>query len=323
MSETLLLNKEETASLLDLPACIQEMKKVFCAISEKKATMLPRGMLPTSAQNLFAVMPALNEESGLCTAKVIVFPGGHAKESAQGILPLFSAEDGSLKAIVEAQSLTAARTAAASAAATDLLAAKNAQRLALLGAGRLAEAHLQAIRQVRPIKTVYLWARSEEKGRAFCEAHSEPGLELIFCDSVKQAVQNAQIICTLTKSAQPLLKGEWVPKGAHINAVGACSADAREVDTACVQKARVFCDERGACLQDAGDLLIPIEEGCFTPAQIAGEVGEAALGRIAGRETEEEVTLFESVGLSAEDLAAAELVYRFAKQRGAGTAFCF
>ena len=118
MSETLLLNKEETASLLDLPACIQEMKKVFCAISEKKATMLPRGMLPTSAQNLFAVMPALNEESGLCTAKVIVFPGGHAKESAQGILPLFSAEDGSLKAIVEAQSLTAVRTAAASAAAT-------------------------------------------------------------------------------------------------------------------------------------------------------------------------------------------------------------
>ena len=323
MWETLLIGAKDAGRLLDMDSCIRAMREVFCNISAGRTAMLQRTMLPTASGNVLAGMAALNEESGVCGSKVIVFPGREAAATSQGIVPIFDAKDGRLLAIVEAKGLTARRTAAASAAATDLLAAPQAETLVLIGAGKLAAAHLEAICRVRPIRRVLVWARSEEKGRAFCAAHTDQELCPVYCGAVREAVQQADILCTLTKAEEPLVCGADLKPGVHINAVGACSPDVREVDTDCVTASRVFVDQREASLRDGGDLMIPIREGAFCKEQIAGEIGEVALGRIKGRQSPRQLTLFKSVGLAVQDLAAADLIRRRAIEESVGVRFSF
>lgn len=324
MSETLLIGAEDARRLLDMDSCIKAMKEVFGDISAGGTAMLQRTMLSMASGNMLAGMAALNEESGVCATKVIIFPGGPAAAaSSQGIVPLFDTRDGRLLAVVEAKGLTPRRTAAASAAATDLLANPDAETLVLMGAGKLAAAHLEAIRRVRPIRQVLVWARSEEKGRAFCQAHSDQELRPIYCAAPEEAVRQADILCTLTNAREPLVRGEDLKEGVHINAVGACAPTVREVDTACVKRSRVFVDQYEASLRDGGDLLIPMQEGAFYRNEIAGEIGEVALGRVQGRTSRQQITLFESVGLAVQDLAAADLIRRRALQEGAGATFSF
>lgn len=319
--ETRIIRADEVRRLLTMEDAIVAMREALRGVSQGSAVMLQRQMLPQPEENKFAVMGGSDSDLGLCGAKVIVFPGPTAAKAgtSQGIIPLFDSRTGALAAIVDAEEITAVRTAAASAAATDLLAKQDADTLAILGAGRIGHLHIEAIARVRQIRKVFVWNRTAARAEDCCRwAMQSLGIEAIPCADPRTAVEQADIVCTVTQAHEPILCGSWLREGTHLNAVGACAPFARELDSEAVTRSRVFADQREAALGGSGDLVHPIREGVFSPADLAGEVGEVLLGRVPGRQNEKEITLFESVGISVEDLAAAALVFRKAQQEGLG-----
>jgi alanine dehydrogenase len=221
---------------------------------------------------------------------------------------------------MDAAAMTAIRTAAVSAVATRLLARDDAGDLAILGTGVQARTHLEAMRVVRAIRRVRVWSRHDANQRAFAAwAGQRFGCEVETPASARDAVAGADLICTVTSARTPVLAGDWIAPGVHINAVGASLRDARELDTAAVVRARLYVDRRESALNEAGDFLIPLAEGAITEAHILGEVGELLLGRAVGRQGPADVTLFKSLGLAVEDVAAAHLVWSEAERRNVGT----
>lgn len=325
MEKTLLINRETAEELITMRACIDTMKKAFEDVSSGDVTMLQRTMLPIQNGNKLGGMPALNEAAHICGSKVIVFASAEVsqKGTAQGIIPLFSSITGQLLAIVDAKHLTKLRTASATAAATDALAKKNAATLALLGAGKLAQAHFEAISLVRDLQKVFVWNHNLAGAKAFCENNQVDGIEFIFCETAEEAVKQAEIVCTVSRATTPILKGEWLQPGVHVNGVGACAPNAREVDSETLLKCTVFTDQTTAAVRDGGDLAIPVAEGVFKVEDIAAEVGEVLLGKKAGRVSDDQMTFFESVGLAVQDLSAAYYVYEQAKAQNKGTPFAF
>ena len=322
MMQTRILCGAEVRRLLTMEDTIGAMRKALRGVSSGSAAMLQRQMLPQPEENKFAVMGGADSTLGLCGAKVIVFPGPAAGKAgtSQGIIPLFDSTTGALAAIVDAEEITAVRTAATSAAATDLLARPDADSLAILGAGRIGRLHIDAIARVRPIRTVYVWNRTPARAEDCCRWAAQTfGIKAIPCADPKEAVEQAMIVCTVTQAREPILQGDWLREGAHLNAVGACAPFARELDSRAVTRSRVFVDQREAALGGSGDLVLPVREGVFSPEQVAGEIGEVLLGRLPGRQSDTEITLFESVGISVEDLAAAALVFRKAEAEQLGT----
>jgi ornithine cyclodeaminase len=270
-----------------------------------------------------ALLGEAGEEPLLGLKVITVFPGNHAHglESHLGVVMLFEGEHGRPVALLEAAAVTAIRTAAVSALATRLLAPPAAGDLAILGAGVQARSHLAALREVRPIRRLRVWSRNGENARRFAaEVAERDGLEAVASPSAQEAVASADLICTVTSAREPVLAGEWLSPGAHVNAVGACTPAARELDSAAVARARLFVDRRESALNEAGDLLIPLREGTVGEDHIRGELGDLLLGRIEGRRDAAEVTLFKSLGLAVEDLAAARHVYRKALAAGRGVA---
>jgi ornithine cyclodeaminase len=184
-----------------------------------------------------------------------------------------------------------------------------------------AASHLDAIRTVRTLRRVRVWSRTPESARRFAERESRrTGLAVAAARSAREAVEAADIVCTTTSSREPIVEGGWIAPGAHVNAVGACFPAARELDSAAVARARLFVDRRESAMNEAGDILVPLREGAIGDDHIVGELGEVAIGRVAGRRTADEVTLFKSLGLAIEDLAAAHHVWRRAIETGVGTA---
>lgn len=318
--KTRIVRGEEVRRLLTMEECIEAMRAALRDVSSGDGTMLQRGMLPLPADNKFALMGGADLQTGLCGAKVIVFPGAEAarRRTSQGVIPLFDCKTGGLAAIVDAEQITAVRTAAASAVATGLLARKSASSLAILGAGRIGRMHIEAIRLVRPIETVYIWNRTLARAQECCRQAAGLGLRAVLCTSAEEAVRAADIVCTVTQAREPVLLGRWLKPGAHVNAVGACSPMARELDDEAVLRSCVYADQREAALRDSGDLAIPLKAGTWSAQAICGEVGQVLSGELPGRRSEEEITLFESVGISLEDLCAAALVFRKAEQAGLG-----
>ena len=235
-------------------------------------------------------------------------------------MALFDPRDGRPLAILEASEITAIRTAAASGLATRLLAREDASELAILGSGTQARTHLEAMATVRSLNGVRVFSPHREHREEFAaKARRRWSLPISAVDSAEEAVRGADLICTTTTSADPVVHGSWIQPGAHINAAGSSVASDRELDTESVVRARLFVDCREATAKEAGDFLIPKKEGAITDDHIKGELGEILLGRIQGRQSADEVTLFKSLGVAVEDLAAATHVYREAKARGAGT----
>lgn len=322
MGKTRIINRREAEQLLTMEACVKAMEETLMEVSAKEAVMLQRGMLAAKGGNQFAVMQAANGNQSVCGAKIIMFPGKEAKArgTAQGMIPLFDSETGALLAIVDAECITAVRTAAASGAATKALAREDAHVLAIIGTGRIGKLHIEAIRCVRPIDRVVVWNRTPEKARECCRwAKERFGIEAEACADPKTAVEQADILCTVTGAREPVVMGEWLKEGVHINAVGACSAAGREYDSEAVRKSRVFADQRAAVLRDGGDVAIPIREGIIGEEHVLGEVGEVLMGTLKGRTGPDDITLFESVGIAVEDLSAALLIYRLAMEQGIGT----
>ena len=322
MNRTLIIGKKDAEELLSLEACIPAMEETFRRVSSQKASMLQRSMMPQEKGNKFALMASDDRQQGICGVKAIIFPGAEARKNGtnQGIIPLFDSATGALLAIVDAEHITVVRTAAASAAATRILAREDSCCLGLLGAGRIGQMHIRAIAQVRPIRRVFVWNRTPDKGRTCCQwAEEELRLEAVLCQTPRQAVEQTDILCTVTQAKEPLVEGSWVKEGAHINAVGACAPTAREVDSRTVCRSAIYLDQRQAALRDGGDLVIPLEKGELSLGNIRGEVGEVLLGTAAGRQSREEITFFESVGIAVQDLSAAHLLYQLALEKGRGT----
>jgi ornithine cyclodeaminase len=245
---------------------------------------------------------------------------GTEYDSHQGAVLVFEADHGSLMAMVDASAITAIRTAAVSGVATRLLAREDAGELAILGSGVQAHAHVNAMLVARNIARVRVWSPNPEHARAFARTICEKqGIEVTPTNNALNAVKGADIVCTTTSAREPVLLGEWLGPGVHINAVGSSVPLARELDTEAVVKSRLFVDRRESAVNEAGDYLIPKREGMIGDKHIQGEIGEILSGQIAGRQSEQEITLFKSLGLAVEDIASAHLVYQKALQKGLGT----
>ncbi|MEK3942014.1 ornithine cyclodeaminase family protein [Paenibacillus sp. FSL H3-0310] len=323
----LVINQNEVAELLAMESCISVMESVLKALSAGQAVQSLRQVLPLQKSNLLGLMPGYLQHEEVAGAKIIsVFPSNHGSglPSHQGLVTLFDSSTGVLKAIVDGQKITAIRTAAVSAAATRYLAREDAEILALLGTGEQAKSHLEAMLRVRPIREVKVWSRTLAKAQDFqMEMSQKYDVQIIVAETVQAAVSVADIICTVTASTEPVLKGEWLKPGVHINAVGACRPNDRELDSETVQLAKLYVDRLESAQNESGDYLIPLNEGKITADHIVGEIGELISGTIEGRRSAADITLFKGLGLAIEDLAAANFIYNEAVRLHKGTEIAF
>jgi len=320
-----IVNQAEVEELLPMNECMDAMAEALAALARGDALMPLRTVvwLPERIGALVSMPSYLDGGDGAVAGlKVItVFPGNHATDfdSHQGAVLLFETAHGRLLAIMDATAITAIRTAAVSGVATRLLAREGAGDLAILGSGTQARTHLEAMLAARPIRRVRLWSRSSENARRFAEREAgrrDVAVEVMA--SAREAVDGADLVCTTTSSREPVLLGEWLRPGAHVNAIGAVGPVARELDTAAIARSRLFVDRRESAVNEAGEFLLAKSEGAIGVDHIAGELGEVVLGSIAGRRSPDDITVFRGVGLAIEDLAAARHVYRKAVERGTG-----
>jgi alanine dehydrogenase len=324
--ETLLISGADVRKLLPMDECISVMEGALKSVTDGSSVLPLRTVMRLDGTpNAFAAMPAVvgtGPDASLGAKIITVFPGNDATpfDSHIGVVLLFDAEHGKLLAIADASTITAIRTAAVSGLATRLLAREDAKELAILGGGVLSMPHLEAVRCVRPIERVRVWSRSGEKSKVFAErARKQFGLEVAVSGSAREAVEGADVICTITGARTPVLEGGWIAPGAHVNAVGASIPSARELDTAAVVRSRLFVDRRESTLAEAGDFLIPRGEGAITDAHILGELGDLLSGTVKGRLNRDDVTLFKSLGLAVEDVASLRHIHTKALASGAGT----
>jgi len=319
----LIVNQSEVRRLLPMDECIEVMAEALAALARGEAILPLRTILwlPDKVGAL-GTMPSYLPGIDAMGLKVIsVFPRNHGTkyDSHQGAVLLFEAKHGQLVALIDASAITAIRTAAVSGVATGLLARDNAKSLAILGSGVQARTHLAAVIHARSISDVRVWSRNAEHALRFAEGESlRHGIAIAAAKSVRAAVEGAEIICTTTAAREPILKGEWIAPGTHINAVGSSVPFTRELDTTAMKNARLYVDRRESTLNEAGDFLIAKREGAIGDEHIVGEIGEVLIGQIEGRQTPDEITLFKSLGLAVEDLAAANHVYGKAVDAGAG-----
>lgn len=314
----LTLSREEVERLLPMGECIEVMAEALSALARGEALQpLRQAHWLPDRRGLLGVMPGAlwgGDGGTVLGIKVItVFPGNHERgeESHLGSVLLFEGDMGKPLASLDAAAITEIRTAAVSALATRLLAREDAGDLALLGSGVQARSHLAAMKEVRPLRRVRVWSRHPESARRFAGQESaRHGLPIETAATAREAVEGADLICTVTSAREPILEGAWLAPGTHINAAGACTPAARELDTEAVRRARVFIDRRESALAEAGDLLIPMRAGELGEDHIAGEIGDVLLGRLPGRRSPEEITLYESLGIAVEDVAAARYVWR-------------
>jgi ornithine cyclodeaminase len=276
------------------------------------------------AAGFMGLMPAYSPGAGYGLKAICITPGNPAigKDAHQGGVLLFDVHTGEPLALVNASAVTAIRTAATSAVATGLLAGPRAAELAIIGTGVQGQAHAHAIAATRPLTGIRLVGRDLARTRKVAaELAGQLGLPVTSHDVVADAVAGAGIVVTATTSPRPVLRREWLSPGTHVNAVGACLPADREIDTAIMAEAAIFADSRESVSHEAGDFLLAAREGAVNP--VRAELGELLTGTAPGRAGDDEITVFESLGLAAEDLAAASYLYEKATRLGVGTAADF
>lgn len=318
--KTLVLTQSEIPLLLGMPAMINAMEGAFRALAAGEAALPLRSVQPLSNdRGWFGVMPAqLSGDFGLKAIAVMPANEGSAHDSHPGAVLLFDPGTGRLIGIMDASAITALRTAAVSGLATRLLSLQKASTLALLGAGTQARSHLLAMTAVRSLSAVRVWSQSPSSAEEFARwASSRCDAPVTASTTARDAVEGADLVCTVTSARTPVLEGAWLAPGAHVNAVGASLRSTRELDCEVVRRARVFVDRRESALAEAGDLLFAREEGAWDGRMT--ELAELVAGSAEGRTADDEITLFESLGLAIEDLAAARALYERARASGAGT----
>jgi len=321
----LILNHDEVVELLPMKECIALMREALIKLASGEVHQPLRTIVrPPNAAGVMGLMPSYvgGDDAAYGLKTVCVFPGNPAKgkDAHQGAVLLFSAETGELRALMNASAITAIRTAAVSGVATDLLAREDASDLAIIGAGVQARTHLKAMAEVRPIKRCRVASRSiEHAGQLAKEMSGNVPFAIEPVDSVAKALDGADLVATVTNSKEPVVQREWISAGVHLNVVGSSTPLAREVDTATIAESALFVDRRESTLNEAGDYLFAMRESAIGPEHIRAELGEVLTGQKPGRTSPEEITLFKSLGLAVEDLAAANYLYRQAQEGNAGT----
>lgn len=318
MTKLLILNEHDVERLLTMRECIVVMEEALTALARGEVHNPLRSLIRgENAKGILGLMPAYRggAQPRYGLKEVCVFPGNPALglDTHLGGVLLHDGETGRLLAVMNASAITAIRTAAVSAVATKLLARKKARTLAIIGAGVQGRTHLEAIPLVREIDDVRIVSRTPAKAEALA------GTSARVVASVEEAVRGADIVVTATSSREPILRREWLNDGVHINAVGSSIAVARELDGATVAAASLFVDRRESTINESGDYLLALREGAITDRHIRAEIGDILAGNAKGRTSESEVTLFKSLGLAVEDLAAAQFLFEKATREHAGT----
>jgi ornithine cyclodeaminase/alanine dehydrogenase-like protein (mu-crystallin family) len=320
----LILSEHDVHDLLTMEECIVVMEEALAALARGEVqNPLRQAIRAAGAPGLLGLMPAWRSSGTPYYAlkEVCVFPENPKRglDTHLGAVILHSGETGEPLAIVNAAAVTAIRTAAVSAVATKLLAREDASVLAILGGGAQAKAHLQAIPLVRKIGEIRQFSRGSVEDRR-SRLSGQAGLPVLHVASAEEAVRGADIIVTATNSREPILRREWLSPGVHINAVGSSIAAARELDGATVAAASFFVDRRESTINESGDYLFAVVEGSITgPDHIKAELGEILTGQAMGRKSDDEITLFKSLGLAVEDLASAAFLYEKARRLERGT----
>mgnify|MGYP003109583844 FL=1 len=304
------IGQDEVRARLTYEVCIPIVRQAMIALSRGETRQLLRSIIPLDQGRMFGVMPgALGERACFGAKLVSVFPENFAlgRQSHQGVVVLFDGESGAPICVAHAGEITAIRTAAASAAATDALARPEAHRLALLGYGEQARTHLRAISQVRALSEVRVWGRDFGRAQAFAaEMSAETGLAVRALAGGRAAVEGADIICTLTSSRTPVLHGDWVSAGAHINLVGSSYAGPVEVDHDLILRARLIADSREGVLAQGAEVLAAKAAGLIDDGHVVGEIGQVFDGALEGRQSSDQITAYKSLGHIVQDLASAQ-----------------
>jgi alanine dehydrogenase len=321
----LLLSEKDVRAVLSMDDLIAAMEAALIAFSTGAVAQPLRTVVDAGGQGFFGVMPAFIPAPGALGAKLVtVFHGNTAAglPTHLATIVLLDPATGELVAILDGRYITEARTAAVSAVSVEYLARPEAHTLAILGAGVQARSHLEAVTRVRDIREVRVWSPTVSRRTGFVrEMQPVTTAVIAAAGSAREAVEGADIVVLATATREPIVRGDWVAEGTHLCAVGACRPDQREMDSALVARARVFVDSRIGATSEAGDIIIPMKEGSFDASHIAGELGELAAGRITGRTSGREVTIFKSLGMAVEDMAAAHLAFMKASERGLGRGF--
>jgi ornithine cyclodeaminase len=316
MSTPLRIIDAATVRRLAPPEKLIAWMKPAMVSTSRRAVELPlrRGMVLPGGLGVIGMMPGyVGEDTASAGVKLVslVPPERRRGSSHLGLMVLYDADGLVPQAILCGATVTALRTAAVSALATSVLARPEASVLAILGAGEQAAAHIPALMAVRRFKKIVIWARRREQADALAASLQIPA-ELVVASSVQEAVAAADVVCTLTSSREPLLQGEWLAPGAHINLVGSSSADAREADDAVVQRSRFFVDYIPSTLDQAGEFLHAKNAGLVDDSHIVAELGAVLEGTAEGRRHAEEITVYKSLGIAAQDVVTAREVYRAA-----------
>jgi ornithine cyclodeaminase len=298
----------EVEELLDYPGCIDAMRRAMAALSSGERPQPLRQIFTVGRNEMFGTMPG--ELAALSTfgAKLVSVFGDPARPGRtrhQGIVVAYDGQTGAVTCIADAEPITKIRTACATAAATDVLARADAEVLAIFGTGLQAESHLRAMPLVRPFREIRLWGQSPEKARELAARMSdEIGRAITPIADGREAAEGSDVICTVTSSAEPILLGEWVGPGTHVNLVGSSFLGPVEVDSALVAKSRYVADYRPGVLAQAAELAVARDAGIVDDTHVIGEIGEVFAGRLRARENDSQVTIYKSLGHVVQDLAA-------------------
>ena len=307
----------QVEELLDYPGCIEAMRCAMIALSNSERPQPLRQIFTVGKDEMFGTMPG--ELAALSTfgAKLIsVFadPDRPGRTRHQGVVVAYDGETGAVSCIADAEPVTKIRTACATAAATDALARSDCEVLAVFGTGLQAESHLRALRRVRPFREILLWGQSPQRACELADRMSE-ALDRTITPIVdgREAAGRADVICTVTSSAEPVLLGDWVKPGTHVNLVGSSYLGPVEVDTALVAKARYIADYRPGVLAQAAELAVARDAGLIDDTHVIGEIGDIFAGRVRGRESDDQITIYKSLGHVAQDLAAVAYLHSRAR----------
>jgi len=321
----LVLSRMEIESLLDLDALRGALRAAMADVSAGRASMPSRIAASVPGGGLLAAMTAHLQGSGAMAAKLVsLFPSnaGTRLPTHQAVVIVFDAECGEPLALLDGTSITTLRTAAGSALSAELLAREDAETLAILGTGVQARAHAEAMVRVRPIQRIRVAGRNPDRVASLCSTLQESlGIPVLEVANYAEACAGADLICAATHSADPVVRRAYLSPGVHVTSVG-YNTDGREVDSASVADALVVVESRGAVLapppSGSNDLRAPIQEGLTGPEHIHAEVGELLMGTKPGRTSPDQITLYKSVGIAAQDVAAAHLVLNAARKLGVG-----
>ncbi|WP_260928421.1 ornithine cyclodeaminase family protein [Novosphingobium sp. 9] len=306
-----IFDSEAVRAHLTYPDCIAVLREAMQALSAGTTRQLLRTMISLGTGRTFAQMPgALGDHDYFGTKTISVFadPQRPGLRRHRGLVVLFEPEEGRPVAVADAEEITHIRTAAATALATDALARPDAKTLLIVGTGGQAHTHLESLPLVRNFERVLIWGRSPEKAAALAKEYAHLNAQAV--TDLEAAIRTADVICTLTTASQPVIFGDWVQPGTHVNLVGSSGPGPVEADSALVMKSRYIADSRASALDAAAEFLVARDAGLVDDAHIVAEIGEVLLGQVPGRTSADEITLYKSLGHSVQDLASAAHIYR-------------